>query len=184
MPGSQYISEQSGLLIYQALIDRALQRVLPELLQPQILDLSHYLLPSGHSGKNYEQHALPWLLLPHMTKEVYDLGKTCLSCYKKRIRCQMHRYLKIFPTRGSLRAVAKDISRTPPKTASAIRQAVVMINRHAKLTWAVPGSKKTDLSAASTSLDNCIVSYNISSFLLTDSGMQIVKGSSMVLVGS
>lgn len=110
-----------------------------------------------------------------MTADVAYIVRNCTSCawnnQKYRRRCNMHLFLASCP----FQLTAMDIVGPVPKTASSNPLIPVTENCYFKLRRAVPTSKTTATYAVISFLYQWLILYGISTYLLTDKGIQFVS---------
>lgn len=71
--------------------------------------------------------------------------------------------------------VAMDMLGPLPTTLNGIQFVVVLTDRYSKVTRAVSTARKTGTHIASTFMDNWIIPYVISDYMVTDNGTQFVN---------
>lgn len=115
---SVYSYDWKGVLIKQARIHGALQRVVPLSLRAGILYMSYYPVLAGHRGNSrlYDslRHDNYWC---HMNNDAYTTVVDCQSCAMQSLRACHQKLLRLFVAIEPLEFLTMDIL-GPPKTKS------------------------------------------------------------------
>lgn len=105
-----------------------------------------------------------------MAQDVQQIVAQNNSCVRNGSRHRNKRHLQHFPASRPLEFIAMDILEPLPETMQGNQYVVIITDRYSKLTRAIKTSKTAAAHMANIFLDHWIVSFDISSYLLTDNG--------------
>lgn len=129
----------------------------------------------GHPGHRRVYDTLTRMYCwQHMASNVYTLIAKCESCVRNGNRYRHKRPLRLFPAFRRIDFNATDILGRLPKTIQGNQYISVMTDRNFKLARAIPTSSTLSTHKASIFYDHRIVSFDVSTYLLTKNELQFV----------
>lgn len=133
----------------RASIYGALRKLVLQLLQKRLLNLSHPPPLSGHLAQlhMYEtmQRDYYW---PKMASNVYRAVTSCHSCAKNGIKLKHKRHLQLLRTSAPYKFVALDILDSLSKATKGNHHVVIVTDRYFNLTQALPTARVTKTALA------------------------------------
>lgn len=163
----------NGILITTASIDRALEKVVPVTLRVGVLYLSHYPTLPGHGQKRRmysTRRCESPFFWPHIANAVYTIVHKCCSWAQKGSHVTHKQKIQLFIAAGPRNLVDTDILGPLPRTMTGNIHVYIIADRLSKLTRVILAPKIIWMQIATILLDNWVMTYGISSYLLTDNG--------------
>lgn len=159
----------------QTRLDGFLQKVMLVFFKERILHARHYAPIAEHPGNQRIYDTMEMELFWHMASEVYDTVSNCATSARSGQWLKEKNLFGTVPASGPLKFVAIDIfgALTQRKNGSVF--VIVVTDRYLKMKRAIPTSNRTAAYILKVSLDQWILSYGTSDYMLTDNGPQFVS---------
>lgn len=170
--GWKFYVDHKERLLQTSKISSCLQKLVQVLLKKRILYAGDYPPVFGLQNWNpHVEHERKNFFWPHMVIDVYQTVNSCKTCRRNRKRLMRDRHLQLHPSSEVLKLIAINIFGPLPRARSRKMFFTVVLVRYLNLTRTILTSETTATHRETFFLENRIVPYGISDFLLTDNGI-------------
>lgn len=163
MKGSEYW--------WKALINGAIQKVVPTSLPTRILNLPHYSLLTGHpdARRIYDplKREFYW---PFIVRKLCKVVYSCTELSQMGSTFSDQGKLELFPFVGSFQFLSIESLKPLSRTKRGNQLVVIMTEMYSELTRRIPITEKTSTLVVSIFFNDLIISYGLPKTGLSDNG--------------